>query len=325
IIESHYPPIITIAYMRQIKNYLDVKKYKLALVHSTELKKYINKKDLKSLYNLLTLETQIYEAMQDYKKAFFTNKKCLEVLNKKTEIKDAAKLAESKIIYETEQKEKEKEKFKSESLRFQLQSLRSQMNPHFVFNAINSINGTLKPETIDESKSLLKSFARLMRSNLDFAERPKISLEEEIAFLHDYLSLEKNRLDDKMDYEIHFTENIDLDFIKIPSMLIQPYIENSIKHGILPLTDRKGKIGIYFEEKDDVLRCKVKDNGVGRKVAAIRQKTTEKHLGKSTKITENRLKLLTESKRQETVFVNYEDIENKEESTGTIVTLRIML
>lgn len=228
------------------------------------------------------------------------------------------------IKFKTLELEKNSEALKLDSLKFQLQSLRSQMNPHFVFNTIASISSTLQLETIEKSKMLLNSFSRLMRANLDFAEFEKISLEDEILFLKDYLTLEKYRLGDKLSFEFNYSEDLDIDFIEIPSMLIQPYIENAIKHGVMPLKEN-GNIKIGFLEEEDFLICTIKDNGVGRKKALENRKKLEQHLGKSTSITSTRLKLLSDDEK-ENILVLYKDLEDENgNALGTEVVIKVKL
>jgi len=263
---------------------------------------------------------KLYEKRNKTKKALKHLKKYNELFEENLKNSNKNAMAEMQVKFETAETEKKAEKHKTESLKFQLQSLRSQMNPHFVFNAISSISSHLKEDNIEHSKHLLNSFARLMRSNLEFAETEKISLEEEIKFLKDYLNLEKNRLANQFDFEIVFDKKMDFDFIEIPSMLLQPYVENAIKHGIMPLK-KDGFIEIKFKEKEDILECTITDNGIGRKAAAKKQDNKEKHLGKSTKITETRLDLLNQ-KGKDLIKIQYFDFENRK---GTKVLINIKL
>lgn len=158
-------------------------------------------------------------------------------------------------------------------------------------------------------KNLLKSFARLMRANLDFAEQEKISLEEEIVFLKDYIKLEQNRLGKRLSYDISYSDDLDLEFIEIPSMLIQPYVENAIKHGVYPL-EGEGKISIRFQENEENLLVYISDNGVGREQAVINQNNQERHIGKSTSISAKRLALL-DTHDCDRIKVQYHDLKNK--------------
>jgi len=301
--------------------YLEIKETQKAIRNLKKCLKTFKKNNQVSLEKRTYFSLfEAYKYKKDHAKALEYHILYSTLNNKIQEDKEKNALEQFEIKYKTKEKEKESEKHKTESLKFQLQSLRSQMNPHFVFNAISSISSHLKEDNIENSKHLLNSFARLMRSNLEFAETEKISLEEEIKFLKDYLNLEKNRLANQFEFEIVYDADIDLDFIEIPSMLLQPYVENAIKHGIMPL-EKEGFIEIKFKEKEDILECTITDNGIGRNAAAKKQENKEKHLGKSTKITETRLDLLNQ-KSKDLIKVQYFDVENEK---GTRVEIKINL
>jgi len=198
------------------------------------------------------------------------------------------------------------------------------MNPHFIFNTIGSISADLDKNSIEKSRALLQSFSSLMRANLEFAEQEKISLEEEINFLNDYLNLEAFRLNQGLEFEIKYDEDLDIDFIEIPSMIIQAYVENAIKQGITPLKN-KGKISIKFTERDDALVCIISDNGVGRKQAGVNKIDSISNLGKSTTINAKRLSLLR-SNESELLDVSYTDLESQDgTSLGTKVEITIKI
>ncbi|MGB1017675.1 MAG: tetratricopeptide repeat-containing sensor histidine kinase [Chitinophagales bacterium] len=297
------------------------KAFRYSKIVEKDWKRIDNKRSLIKLYDL---QIKILKEKKNYKKCtvyyeklMLTNQLILNEQNQKS-------LKEFEVKYENEKKAKEIQSLKLESTSFQLQSLRAQMNPHFVFNSIASISSSIKPETIENSKTLLNSFARLMRSNLEFAELEKISLEDEIQFLKDYLTLEKNRLGEKLSFEINYSDTLDIDFIEVPSMIIQPYIENAIKHGIVN-SKNNGLIKIVFEEKDDFLICTIEDNGIGRKAAEKTSKNSKKHLGKSTTINAKRLNLLA-SKQKDVIKVNYIDLFNEDNTaSGTKVILLIKM
>lgn len=277
--------------------------------------------DLKKSYEL---SFKIYKKLENFEKALFYFEKLYALDKKILNEKAKRSLNEFEVKFQNEKKEKEIQALKLESVSFQLQSLRAQMNPHFIFNSIASISSSLEPATIENSKTLLNSFARLMRSNLEFAELEKISLEDEIQFLKDYLTLEKNRLGEKLNFEFKYSNDLDIDFIEIPSMIIQPYIENAIKHGI-ENSKHNGFIKILFEENDDFLICEIEDNGIGREAAEKIAKKNKKHLGKSTTINAKRLSLI-QNKEQDLLLVKYENLlDNLGENKGTKVVLSIKM
>ena len=172
-------------------------------------------------------------------------------------------------------------------------NLRQQMNPHFIFNTLNSIQYYMfRNDKIATNKYLTK-FSSLMRKTLENSEHTSISVKEEIDALELYLQLESVRFKGKFDYIINIDENIDSLVHKVPTLLIQPFVENSICHGINHM-DGKGHIVVDLTLDGDVINCVIEDNGVGRKKAMeIKNKNGESHSSFGTNITENRLKLVS--------------------------------
>ena len=279
------------------------------------------KLNLKNIYEILIL---IYEKNEDLVNLVDIQKKLININEEINKEKEQNAFTQFEIKYATAEKEKALVQEKAESIKFQLQSLRSQMNPHFIFNTIGSISADLEKNSVEKSKALLQSFSSLMRSNLRFAEKDKISLEEEINFLKNYLTLESFRLNQELDFEINYADDLDIDFIEIPSMIIQAYVENAIKHGISPL-EGKGNIAIKFIEKEEELICTIRDNGVGRKQAEKNKIGSTSSLGISTNINAKRLSLL-HNKGADLLHVKYTDLESPNgTSLGTEVQISIKL
>jgi ligand-binding sensor domain-containing protein/two-component sensor histidine kinase len=208
-------------------------------------------------------------------------------------------------------------------------ALRLQMNPHFIFNALNSIQGLIGTENETKARYYLAKFARLMRQILDNSRVSTISLEEEIATLENYLLIEQFCSGNKFTYEIRMDLETEMNFIRIPPMLIQPFIENAIKHGFkfeANQQDKTGKIEILFSETETGIRCLIRDNGIGRKAARkLTQNSTEAyHVSSGLSITQDRLDLLSES--DETHRVQITDLlDENNQSSGTEVELFIPL
>lgn len=184
-------------------------------------------------------------------------------------------------------------------MEFEMKALRAQMNPHFIFNAINSIQNFMLDNDIDEALNYLSDFAKLIRLTLDNVSKKRINLEDELEYLRYYLKLEKMRFDKKFEVEIKPPKELSARKIQIPPMLIQPFIENSIKHGFI-YNIKNPKITIQFEIKDEsVLVCSIEDNGVGRAKSKELNKNNKTHKSKGTFITNERLDLLnrTQSKK----------------------------
>ncbi len=150
----------------------------------------------------------------------------------------------------------------------EMQALKAQINPHFVFNCLNSIKGFIYDKNYEQADKYLDKFSELLRSTMDNADAAIISLEEEIRYLDTYLQLEKLRFGDKFDYTIKAEPDIDILQTYVPAMLLQPYVENAIRHGIRYLENKKGMITILAHRENDHLVCAIDDNGIGREKAA---------------------------------------------------------
>jgi tetratricopeptide (TPR) repeat protein len=158
-----------------------------------------------------------------------------------------------------------------------LKSLRSQMNPHFIFNALNSVNHFIAQQDERTANRFLSEFSQLMRLVLENSQQDLIPLSKEQEILALYLKLEHYRFRDKFDYTFEIDPSINMDSIEVPPMLIQPYIENAVWHG-LRYRDEKGKLEVKMTLKGDVLEVDVNDNGIGRKRSAeIKTENQRKH------------------------------------------------
>lgn len=144
----------------------------------------------------------------------------------------------------------------------ELQSIKSQFNPHFIYNSLNTIQYLVYKKSFSEADEYLSTFSKMIRTNLEYSQKHFLSIEREIEYLNQYLQMEKMRFGDDFTYEINLSPQIEKT-VEIPSLLIQPYVENAIKHGIGPLTDRKGIIKINFSGTNDKLLIEIWDNGVG--------------------------------------------------------------
>ncbi len=171
----------------------------------------------------------------------------------------------------------------------EMKALRSQMNPHFVFNALNSIRYYTATNDSTTANTFLLKYAHLMRQVFENAAFKKISLADDLKALDCYLQVESLRLQHKFDYRFHIPENLPTEEILIPSMLLQPVVENSVWHGITP-RGGKGMIKISLEKDGDMLACTVEDNGIGYIPDGETEKAEEKNSGLS--ITATRIKLL---------------------------------
>lgn len=144
----------------------------------------------------------------------------------------------------------------------ELQAIKAQINPHFIYNCLNSIQFLLYKKDYAETENYLDTFSQMIRKTLHYSEKTFMPIHEEAEYLSLYLNMEKLRLKEQFDYSIHISETVDKSWT-IPSLLIQPFVENAIKHGISKLTDRKGKIDIRFDYDDISLCITIEDNGIG--------------------------------------------------------------
>ena len=220
----------------------------------------------------------------------------------------------------------QKTQMEKEILELEQKALRLQMNPHFIFNALNSIQSQIGTDNEQAARYYLAKFSRLMRQILDNSRQVSISLEEEVNTLENYLLIEKFCNGDRFDYKITVDENLETDYIKLPPMLLQPFIENAIKHGLKYIDGKRGMIEVSFREKDNLLECSVSDNGIGRVKAEELNKNSKETYHKSTAllVTQERLDLLQEDKtvRSLEIIDLYDGAGN---ALGTKVVVRVPL
>jgi ligand-binding sensor domain-containing protein/two-component sensor histidine kinase len=181
-------------------------------------------------------------------------------------------------------------------LELEQKAMRLQMNPHFIFNALNSIQSLIGTGKETEARYYLAKFSRLMRQILDNSRKTSISLQEEIETLENYLLVEQFCNGGRFEYEVQVDPSMESDFINIPPMLIQPFVENSIKHGMKERTNDQnpGKIKLSFKENGGILECIIEDDGIGRERAEELKRTSMETYHKSTglSVTEDRLQIL---------------------------------
>ncbi len=204
----------------------------------------------------------------------------------------------------------------------ELQALQSQMNPHFVFNALSSIQNYVLNKDTHTANEYLTNFSKLIRLFLESSRNRYIAISDEKVLLEKYIQLEQIRFNNKFDYQLK-----ELNFIEptyeIPSMLIQPFVENAINHGLV-YKETKGQLSVTFEEKDNIFICIVEDDGIGRaKAKEIRTKTLKAYKSRATEIIEERLRTL---KLVDGTDVTIDIIDkNEPESMGTRVEIKILL
>jgi len=208
----------------------------------------------------------------------------------------------------------------------ELKALKSQMNPHFIFNALNSIQVQFMYGDKLVANEQLNNFTYLTRQILEVSGKKQIAISDEVDILTKYLELEKLRFQKDFTYTISIAENIDEDYHKVPPMLIQPIVENSLKHGLMHKKGAK-TIHVHFDidQNETHIICTVKDNGIGRtKAAEIKAKNNSEHNSFSTSSIIQRLELLNKQLHLKNLL-EYQDLKQGEEVNGTNTILRIPL
>jgi LytS/YehU family sensor histidine kinase len=208
----------------------------------------------------------------------------------------------------------------------QLSALKAQMNPHFIFNVLNSIQEIVLLNDKKQANNYLGKFSDLMRLILDQSNKVAITLDDELRSLKLYLELEALRFEEYFKYEIIVADMLYTYNIYIPAMLIQPYVENAIKHGLMHKHGEKNLLLSFSLFNEHTLLCVITDNGIGRKRSSeINRMREKKHTSFATGATQRRLELLNQGKAQ-TITVSFVDLfDANGNGSGTKVLLYIPL
>ncbi len=212
-------------------------------------------------------------------------------------------------------------------LEVEQKALRLQMNPHFIFNALSTIQGLIGEGDHQKARYQLAKFGHLMRQVLENSRQSRISLQKEIQTLEDYLKLERFARGEKFDYNIQVSDELRSDEILIPPLLIQPFAENAIIHGLSQLgAERRGKLEIRFAKEGAQLIAQIQDNGIGREASAnLRKLNPRPQTSTALKVVEERLALVAAGVRGESDLM-IEDLKNDQgEAVGTLIRLSLPL
>jgi tetratricopeptide (TPR) repeat protein len=219
--------------------------------------------------------------------------------------------------------EKKQSDLQRQAAELEMQALRAQMNPHFIFNCLSSINKFILKNESREASDYLTRFSRLIRMVLTNSQLSMIPLNDEIEMLRLYLDMERLRFNNSFNYNIIYANTIEPETIYIPPMLLQPFCENAIWHGLMH-KEGQGRLDIVMSIHDEQLQCTITDNGIGRtKAAELKSKSGEKQKSFGLKITTERLALFNNEKTVRT-FYNSEDVLDTDGNiAGTEITLHI--
>ena len=219
----------------------------------------------------------------------------------------------------------EKAQMNDRMVELEQMALKAQMNPHFIFNSLNSVQHYVIEKDILGANKFITEFSRLIRMTLDISSKTSISVYEEISYLTTYLELEKTKFENKFSYEIDLATDLDPSEWYIPPMILQPYVENSIRHGVRNRTDNKGYIRILISSDLIYLVFSIEDNGVGREVAAsYKSQLSIEYQSKGMTLTAKRIEMLNKG-QQVPVLIEVEDLYSDHVPAGTRVILKFPL
>jgi ligand-binding sensor domain-containing protein/anti-sigma regulatory factor (Ser/Thr protein kinase) len=211
-------------------------------------------------------------------------------------------------------------KLREQAQEFRQEALASQMNPHFIFNSLNTIQTYVLREDKIKALEMFSAFASFLRKSLDQARERYITLAEEAEMLKLYFEIEKLRFEERLSYEITAQNDIQASKLLLPSMLVQPLVENAIRHGIMNRASG-GKVEVRFYLKNNGLLCEVEDDGVGRETAALHKHN--KHRSAGSTITEDRLRVLSEMNGSSFYFEITDKYDADGNASGTLVRFSI--
>ena len=231
-----------------------------------------------------------------------------------------------KVIRSIQKKEAEKTRINKLISESQLRALQAQMNPHFIFNAINGIQNFILNKKTEEAYTYLTKFSQLVRLVLNNSRNKELTLQDELDMLALYIDLEQLRFDHAFNYQLTIDPAVNPYEIEIPSLLIQPYVENAIWHGLMNLgKERNGQLNITVSLENNLLKIVVEDNGVGR-ARANAFKTNTIHHSVGLQLTQERLDIIKNIRKTNGVNVEIRDVVNDaKEVCGTKVTLYLPL
>ncbi|MEO5907967.1 MAG: histidine kinase [Ginsengibacter sp.] len=206
---------------------------------------------------------------------------------------------ESQLVNEKQKQENEVMQLHQQKSDLEMQALRAQMNPHFIFNSLNSINMFILENNKLQASEYLSKFSRLIRLILQNSQEAFITLERELEALKLYLELESLRFDQRFEYKVIVDDDVDTEMLRVPPLIIQPYAENAIWHGLMQ-KEEKGHLTIGLYIKDEMLFYVIADDGIGRKkAAALKSKSAATHKSMGMRITTDRLLILQRQNEKE--------------------------
>lgn len=218
--------------------------------------------------------------------------------------------------------EKQKSLQEKALLEMEAKALRAQMNPHFIFNCLNSIKSLIQEQQTEKGITYLTTFSKLIRTLFNNADKKEITLYDEIETCKFYLQLESMRFNDKFSYNITVDENVDLKSVYVPALIIQPFIENAIWHGIMPKAVG-GKVFLNVSKKNGHIEIAVEDDGIGREASQQSKSGSFAHQSKGVNLTQARLELDNLLQQRQATLITIDKNEENSYLVGTKVVITI--
>jgi len=245
------------------------------------------------------------------------------MLKRKNE-KNQREIAENELQIQKLESEKTEAALQQQATELEMQALRAQMNPHFIFNSLNSINRFILQNNKAQASEYLTKFSKLVRLILQNSQAALIPLETELESLQLYLELEALRFDHHFEYKITVDDDLETDVIKVPPLIIQPYAENAIWHGLMH-KEEKGQLDIEISREGDQLYFKITDNGIGRKqaTASLASKSATRHKSMGLRITAHRIAMMQDADANQTSVTVNDLVQPDGSAGGTEVIIKI--
>jgi len=290
----------------------------------------IKGRDIHHLSQICLNLSQMFVQDERYERAYFYQHRATQLTTEHYEQlrdRDREEL-EARHLIERSRQDAQMARLRVASL--QLRALRAQMNPHFMFNALNAIQGLVTSGRNNEAESYIAKFAKMMRQTLEYSDLEVVPLEQEVEFLERYLDINRKlRFRDQLDYQIAVSPELERLDIYLPTMILQPFVENAVEHGLRPRLKGKLRIEITLGKADGTLCCIIEDDGVGYLAGRAKQSDQmafQKHRSRGMDITHERLALLHQLQRkQEGQFVVITDLGEQTDSTRTGTRVEVTL
>lgn len=219
--------------------------------------------------------------------------------------------------------EQEKALYRYQIIELEAKALRAQMNPHFIFNCMNSIKSFMQKNENEKAVTYLTTFSKLIRTVFQNSDKREISLFDELETCRLFTQLESMRFSNKFNYDFTIDETLDLKSVMVPALIVQPFIENAIWHGIMP-KDEGGKLTVQVNRTDHTINCIIEDDGIGREISKQNKFSNESstHKSKGEHLTQARLNLdnLLNERNATITIIDKKDKDNKPCGTRVIIS-----